>query len=491
MQGKAGFSCFIDKYISKIVYPADRDEMLARLSIRNLYKELKEKKSFTHTYRVERDGAITYFQVKCARVKLEQAVSRFVLGIRNIDGEIRAEMEKNQLLADALEHAQCANRAKTSFLNNMSHDIRTPMNAIIGFTELAQKHIDDPARVADYLGKIEQSSKHLLSLINDVLDMSRIEAGKVQLDEQPDNLSDIIGNLRDIIEADIRSRNLVFTIDTVDVTEEEIFCDRLRLNQVLLNLLSNAMKFTKANGKVSVLLTQYPSAKAGYATYEFRVRDTGIGMSDEFAAHIFEPFTREHTSTVSGIQGTGLGMSITKNFVDMMGGTIAVNSKLGEGTEFIVTLEFKLAAEQPHTLSDKETAHTGESLHGLRILLAEDNELNTEIAVELLTEAGCILETAKNGQEAAEMVENHAPGHYDLVLMDIQMPVMDGYEATRRIRSFREPQLASIPIIAMTANAFEEDRQNALACGMNAHIAKPIDVDKLFDTIQSVQNIKR
>ena len=533
--------------------------------------------------------------------------------------KIEAELEAQRAdLQDALAAAQHANRAKTTFLNNMSHDIRTPMNAIIGFTSLAAAHIDNKEQVQDYLTKIVTSSNHLLSLINDVLDMSRIESGKVKIEEKEVSLPEILHDLKTIIQADIVSKRLDFYIDTVDVVNEHILCDKLRLNQILLNLLSNAMKFTKPGGMISVRILQKRNAPEGYAAYEFQVKDTGIGMSPEFLKHVFDPFERERTSTVSGIQGTGLGMAITKNIVDMMGGTISVDSEVGKGTTFIVSLQFKtcsgpvrkeaipelqglralvvdddfntcssvtkmladigmrpdwttsgkeavlrvkLAGEQndmyavyiidwlmpdmngvevvrrirrligeetpiiiltaydwsdiaeeakkagvtafcskpiflselreilesPFTVKNsEETLPETISFHGNKILLVEDNELNQEIAMEILQQVGFTVEIVSDGSIAVEQMKKAEPGRYDLILMDIQMPVMDGYEATKQIRMLEDPDISNIPIIAMTANAFDEDKKAAIEAGMNGHIAKPIDVSKLLELLGEI-----
>ena len=530
------------------------------------------------------------------------------------------DKKMNQALYEAVRAAETANRAKSTFLSNMSHDIRTPMNAVIGFTTLAVSNIDNKEKVRDYLGKILSSSNHLLSLINDVLDMSRIESGKIHLEETEVSLSDMLHDLKTIISGHIYAKQLELYMDAMDVTDEDVYCDKTRLNQVLLNLLSNAIKFTPAGGTVSVRLKQFPGTKKGSGLYEIRVKDSGIGMSQEFIQRIFSPFERERTSTVSRTQGTGLGMAITKNIVDMMGGTIEVRTEQGKGTEFIVRLPLRIQSEQRSiekiaeledlkalvvdddfntcdsvtkmlvkvgmrsewTLSGKEavlrarqsmelgdafhayiidwrlpdmngievtrqirslgddtpiiilTAYdwsdievearaagvnafcakplfmsdiretlmtaigqkqtgaencilpeTGSDFRGRCILLVEDNELNREIAEEILKQYGFLVDIAENGAVAVEKVKNSAPGTYDLVLMDIQMPVMNGYEATEQIRALEDPALAKIRILAMTANAFDEDRKKALKCGMDGFMSKPIVMEELIRELQN------
>ena len=531
-----------------------------------------------------------------------------------------SDRKMNQALSEAVRAAETANKAKSTFLSNMSHDIRTPMNAIIGFTTLAVSNIDDKERVRDYLGKILSSSNHLLSLINDILDMSRIESGKIHLEETEVSLSEVLHDLKTIISGQIHAKQLELYMDVMDVTNEDVYCDKTRLNQVLLNLLSNAIKFTPAGGTVSVRLREYPGTQRGCELYEIRVKDNGIGMSQKFVQKIFSPFERERTSTVSRTQGTGLGMAITKNIVDMMGGTIEVQTEQGKGTEFIIRLPLRIQPENHRiekiaeleglkalvvdddfntcdsvtkmlvkvgmrsewTLSGKEavlrarqSVEMGDAFHayiidwrlpdmngievtrqirslgddtpiiiltaydwsdievearaagvtafcakpmfmsdiretlmaaigqkqagaednilpaadldfrGRRILLVEDNELNSEIAVALLSEYGFRVDTAEDGAEAVEKVKNSTPGDYDLVLMDVQMPVMNGYEATERIRSLDDPSLAGITILAMTANAFDEDKKKALACGMNGFLSKPIVIEELISTLQN------
>ena len=532
-----------------------------------------------------------------------------------------ADRQVNQVLSDAVAAAETANRAKSAFLSNMSHDIRTPMNAIIGFTTLALSNIDDTERVKDYLGKTLASSNHLLSLINDVLDMSRIESGKIHLEEVEVNLSDVLHDLKTIVSGQIYAKQLELYMDVMDVTDEDVYCDRTRLNQILLNLLSNAIKFTPAGGTVSVRVRQLAGKVRGCGQYEFRIKDNGTGMSPEFAQKIFEPFERERTSTVSRIQGTGLGMAITKNIVDMMGGTIEVQTAQGKGTEFTVCVPMRAQTEQrpvekiteleglkalvvdddfntcdsvtkmlvkvgmraEWTLSGKEavlrarqsiemsdayhayiidwrlpdmngievtrqirslnddtpiiilTAYDWSDIEveakaagvtafcskpmfmsdlretlmsalgqkqtdaaqgllpdknadfkGKNILLVEDNELNREIAQEILREYGFRVDTAENGAVAVEKVSTAAPGSYDLVLMDVQMPIMDGYTATRKIRALDDPARAKLPILAMTANAFDEDRRNALESGMNGFLSKPIVIGDLVQELHKI-----
>ena len=610
----------MEPYIRQCVYEEDQDMLRTAVSLESLKQELKRNKVYTVNYRKINDGDIIYFQMKAVSAGTESGDHGIVLGFRSVDADIRKEMEQNTLLEAALSQANQASKAKSVFLSNMSHDIRTPMNAIVGFTNLAITHMDQTELVADYLQKIKTSSNHLLSLINDILDMSRIESGKIHLDENPCSLPEILNSLRNILQADVHAKQLELQIDTVDIVDEEICCDKLRLNQVLLNLLSNAVKYTGAGGSISMRIIEKAGAPAGYANYVFIIRDNGIGMSPEFVERIFEPFERERNSTISKIQGTGLGMAITKNIVDMMNGTIEVKSEQGVGSEFTVSFTFRLHAEKKElpiieelkncralvvdddfntcdsvsymlgqlgmraewTLSGKEAVLrsqqavmrstdysvyivdwllpdmngvevtrrirklTGDKVpviiltaydwsdieaeakeagvttfcskplflselssclqsvlkpeipetaadetvpaprHTGKLLLAEDVEMNQEIAVAILENAGFSVDVAENGQIAVDMVRKSDPGYYQAVLMDVQMPVMGGYEATQNIRQLENKALASLPIIAMTANAFAEDREAALRSGMNGHIAKPIDVQMLFQTLDSI-----
>ena len=398
--------------------------------------------------------------------------------------EYRKSLEqKNIALQLAVQRETKANLAKREFLFNMSHDIRTPMNAIIGFTALAQTHIDDRGQVEDYLKKISVSSQHLLSLINDVLDMSRIESGKVTLEAKPVHLPELVHELRDIIQAVVSKKDLSLTLDTVGVENEDVIADPLRLEQILINVLANAVKFTPDGGQIGLWIVQKDTAPAGYADFEFHIKDNGIGMSEEFQKHIFEQFARERTSTVSKIQGTGLGMAITKSLVDMMGGRITVKSEQGKGSEFTISLRFPIGEAKT---GQTPPAAKASAFTGKKLLVVEDNDLNLEIASTLLKEAGFEVDTAENGKIAVEKVEAASAGRYDLILMDVQMPEMDGYEATRRIRALPDKKKAAIPIVAMTANAFEEDQKNALNVGMNGHIAKPLDIQKLFQVLSEL-----
>lgn len=566
----------------------------------------------------QKTGEVRWFHVSafCSNIQGEKKYI-LVMSDRTKDKKI------NQALEDAVNAAQSANRAKSTFLSNMSHDIRTPMNAIIGFASLAASNVENTEKVKDYIAKILSSGNHLLSLINDVLDMSRIESGKIHLEETQVNLSDILHDLKTIVSGQIHAKQLDLYMDTVEVVDEDVYCDKIRLNQVLLNLLSNAIKFTPPGGMVSVRISQLHNTSEGKGCYQLRIKDTGIGMSREFAERVFNPFERERTSTVSKIQGTGLGMSIAKNIIDMMGGSIEVKTEQGKGTEFIINLELRLQSAHKKdekikdleglkalvvdddfntcdsvtkmllrvgmrsewTVSGKEAVlrarqaiEVNDAFHayiidwrlpdmngievvrqirglgdntpiiiltaydwtdieveakaagvtafcskpmfmsdlresllnalgqqktnkkeeilpdcdqteyfsGKKVLLAEDNELNREIALEILDEYGFVVETAENGQVALDKISASNPGDFDLVLMDIQMPVMDGHEATRCIRALDDPKLASIPIIAMTANAFDEDKRAALDSGMNGFISKPVVIDEVVETLKGI-----
>ena len=410
-----------------------------------------------------------------------------MLYIQSIVRKKHEAMEREKI------HAVESSLAKSRFLFNMSHDIRTPMNAIIGYTNLARKE-KDITKTRDYLDKIESSSQHLLALINDILEMSRIESGTIELEFLPIDLRGVFDGIRDLFSEQMKQKKLDFQVHTGQVQNQYVWCDRKNLNRVLLNILSNAYKFTPEGGHITTSLFEAGSGENGYGSYEIRVQDSGIGMSREFADKIFTAFERERTSTVSGVEGTGLGMSITKSIVDMMGGTIEVITSPGSGTTIVIRLKLKIAEEKDVTKDQQETTDRTEAepadnaidFTGKRLLLVEDNMINMEIANMILQEAGFTVETAENGKIAVDKVSSSEPGYYDAVLMDIQMPVMDGYEATREIRALHNKDLANIPILAMTANAFKEDELAALEAGMQAHIAKPVDVEQLMKTLASV-----
>ncbi len=582
-----------------------------------LAERLQGKRSLSHTFQTV-EGVWLLSLIVPQRYDKSGNIEAVLIANRDVTAEKQREIEQDEALRNALANAEHANKAKTVFLNNMSHDIRTPMNAIIGFTALAVSHIDEREHVLDYLKKINTSGKHLLSLINDVLDMSRIENGSVKIENVDVHLPDVLHDLRAIMQGNIGAKQQDLYVDTQDVVHEDIITDKLRLNQVLLNILSNAVKFTPVGGSIYVRVTEKPCLRDGYATYEFRIKDTGIGIDKEFQEHIFDSFARERSVTESGIQGTGLGLAIAKNIVDMMNGTIVLNSEKGKGSEFIVTLDCritgkpvqyepipalhghralvvddnadtcmnickmlrKIEMQADWTTTGKEavmrareaweegtsfavyiidwmmpdmngietvrrirrvigddtpiiilTAYDWEDIEaeareagvtafvakplflselqkvlndpgltqekkqcetpsqkyaGKKILLAEDNELNREIAVAILEEAGFVVDTVNDGSDAVERMAGAFEDQYDLILMDIQMPKMDGYMATREIRTLSNNKKANIPIIAMTANAFEEDRRKAFEAGMNGHIAKPINIRTILQTLDEV-----
>ena len=407
---------------------------------------------------------ITYLQFKMRRYR---------------DALHEKELEK------AILEAKNANEAKTRFLFNMSHDIRTPMNAIIGFSELLEKHIDEKDKAIDYLGKIKSSSNFLLSLINYVLEMARIESGKLVLKKEVGCVTELIESLTDVFETGVKKKFITYSCKT-DIQHKYVICDEIKVREIFINIIGNSVKYTPEGGKISVSVKEEPFEKENYIAYRIIVEDNGIGMSKEYLPHIFEEFSREHTSTESKVTGTGLGLPIVKSLIDMMGGTIEVESQLGCGTKMTVVLPFELASEkQILEEKQKEKEKISDSILGKRVLLAEDNELNAEIAMTVLKENGLKAERAANGKQCIEMLKKMPEDYYDMILMDIQMPEMDGYEATKLIRHLDDAR-ADIPIVAMTANAFEEDRQKALENGMNAHVSKPVDMNMLFKVMAQI-----
>ena len=593
-----------------------RADYLEFVDVNTMAARLRAHTSLVFTGRTVHDLWFTTLLIP-QRTDDDGNVTAVLVATRDSTAEKQAEKEQQDALRSALAAAEHANKAKTVFLNSMSHDIRTPMNAILGFTALATTHLDTPALVKEYLQKISVSGQHLLSLINDVLDMSRIESGTIKLDNAPVHLPDVLHDLRTIIQGNISAKQLDLYIDTQDIRHEDIITDKLRLNQILLNIVGNAVKFTPAGGTINIRVTEKPCPRSGCTTFVFSVKDNGIGMSPEFQQHVFDSFAREQTATRSGIQGTGLGMAITKNIVDMMGGTITLKSEQGKGSEFTVTLDCKISKtsvkSQPipelrgaralvvdddaqtcmsvskmlreiemaadWTTSGKEAILRAQEAHeqgrdfkvyiidwlmpdmngietvrrirkviepgtpiiiltaydwsdieqeareagvtafvakplfmselravlthtqtepqpmqmpqhtgyaGKKVLLVEDNELNREIATAILEQAGLQVDSVEDGTDAVARMNTAAEDQYDLILMDVQMPRMDGYTATRKIRAMENPRKANIPIVAMTANAFDEDRKKAFAAGMNAHVAKPIDMAVLSHTLDEI-----
>ena len=382
-------------------------------------------------------------------------------------------------LEKAVHEAKCANEAKTRFLFNMSHDIRTPMNAIIGFADLLEKHIDEKERVLDYIGKIKSSSEFLLSLINYVLETARIESGKTTLKKEVCCASRLIESLIDVFEPEVCKKGLTYSY-TKDIEHEYVMGDETKVREIFINIIGNSLKYTPAGGKITIDIREIPFDRENYIAYKIVVEDTGIGMSEDYLPHIFEEFSREHTSTESKVVGTGLGLPIVKALIDLMGGTIEIESEAGKGTKTTVMIPFEIATqEQILEEKQKEKEFVPEDIKGKRILVAEDNELNAEIALTVLKEKGLLVERAANGKECVEMLKEKPADYYDMILMDIQMPEMDGYQATEMIRNLGDSR-AAVSIVAMTANAFEEDRQKALDAGMNAHVSKPVDMNVLF-----------
>ena len=471
-------------YVNSLVFSEDREMMLKAGSVENIRNELSGKKAFTTTYRSDNNGDPHYCEMRFVKVGDEDSAPRAVaLGFADKDDELREKIEQRNTLDKALADAEAANIAKTTFLFNMSHDIRTPMNAIIGFTNMAQKHIDDTEKVVDCLEKVESSSQHLLSLINDVLDMSRIESGKIIIEEKPVSVKSCTEDLYDMIAPSAKDKGIDLYFDFAgSIEHDRVFCDELRVNRVLINILNNAVKYTNPGGRITYEIHEIPCERDGYSRLKFDITDNGIGMSKEFMSHLFEAFAREQSSTVSGIQGTGLGLAITKELVELMGGKISVQSELGKGTAVSIVFDFRNVEAVVNTETDEACGDVA-VLNGKRVLLVEDNELNREIAKDILEEYGMQVEEAEDGiyavQKCVDMIEKGLEYYYDIILMDIQMPIMNGYKATSEIRSLADPYNTHIPIVAMTANAFAEDKQRAFEAGMDDHLAKPINIDEL------------
>ena len=480
----------IRMYAENLVHPEDRASFLAVSRFDYVMAEIQSKGVLKYRYRTVYNGEVEYFQYKVVGLGDGPDYDSIVIGFSNITKEASKEAEMKEKLTKALQDAQQASIAKSTFLFNMSHDIRTPMNAILGFTKLAKRNAEDSRKVTDYMSKLEIAGEHLLGLINDVLDMSKIESGKIILEPVRVDLITLAGNVRNMVEEEMKKRNLSFSVDVSDVTDSIVLCDELRMNQVILNLLGNAMKFTPEGGSVSVVIEQGMFQPDGKCVYRFLVKDTGIGMSKEFQKHAFDAFEMARSSTISHKQGTGLGLAISKGIMEIAGGTIEIESEEGEGSTFTISVPLYVLPEEESEYV-AETRRKERDFTGKVLLLVEDNEMNRELAEELLTDEGFVVETAEDGTVAVDLLKysvTRGKSRYDAVLMDIQMPIMDGYEATAKIREFDDPAIADIPIIAMTANAFDEDRKHALEAGMNAHVSKPINMDKLLDTLADLLN---
>ena len=479
------WSKIIPSYAEMMVSDNTNGEFENQLGLETLRSQEKD---YSMTYEFKLETGINYHQVRVAFVKKKDGTRMAVVGTRNIDSLIKKERMQEEKLKKAYAAAENANKAKTEFLNNMSHDIRTPMNVILGYNHLMKSQLTESKQL-DYQKKIEQSGKLLLAIINNVLDMARIESGKIKVDENYERVGEVVDEIISTFSSEAEEKEIHLS-GSMKVTHRNILCDGTKIREIYVNLVSNAMKYTPRGGNVTITVEELPCEKEGYMKVKSEIKDTGIGMSKEYLPTLFEPFSREQNTTTRRIGGTGLGMPIVKKMVDLMGGSIEVASELGKGTVFTFTLMHKIADRKFYSQKTEaaETSEMGKNLSGKHVLLAEDNDLNAEIAVTVLEETGIVIERVEDGIQCVNRVAQMSPGTYDLILMDIQMPNMDGYKATRCIRRLDDKKKAEIPIIAMTANAFAEDRKKAFDAGMNGHIAKPIDMEKLGAVILSVLN---
>lgn len=482
-----GYLWYTSEYIEEWVHPDDRQMVSVITSPGCIREKLLNHKTFYVNYRIIDNGEIQYLQLRVVNVGNKNHISQIVMGYRSVDEELRREMEQKQMLEEALNNADLAITAKNIFLSNMSHDMRTPLNAIFGYTVLARKYTSNSEAVEDYLEKIESSGRQLLDLIDKVLEISWTETNDVQLEELECNLCDIMQDLYNMLLPQAQKKNINLSVNSSRLMHYDVFSDPGKLKQLFMHLSNNAIKYTEYGGRVDVSLVELERLPNDQIVCQFTVEDTGIGIGEEFLEHIFEPFEREKNTTLSGVHGTGLGLTIVKNITEMMGGRIEVKSNAGKGSRFTVTLRLRIQ-EQPLSISNGNE-DTLSQLMNHKILLVEDNEINLEIETEILQGLGFVIETAENGSIAVEKIKEAAPGEFALVLMDIQMPVMDGLQATQLIRKIENPDLARIPIIALSANAFESDRKMSIESGMNAHLTKPIDVPLLLETL--VKTLKK
>ena len=472
-------------YINNFVAPSDRERLEKELTLENIIANTSSKKVFGVVFKRVVGDKECYYRIEFAQVQLPNGKTGIVAGFKDVDEDVRKEQEIQQVLRDAIDSANASSKAKSDFLSSMSHDIRTPMNGIIGMTAIATAHLDDRERVEDCLKKISEASSHLLSLINEVLDMNKIESGKVELNEENFNLSELVNTLLAMTKAQLESHRHTLKLDVADVVHENVIGDSHRIQQVFVNLMSNAIKYTPDGGTISLSVAERPTNAHGVACYEFVFEDNGIGMTEEFQKHLFEPFTRANDKKTAAIQGTGLGMTITQSLVRMMGGDIQVKSKPGEGSRFAVTIYLKFLDVQNAEARKEDPLKNLEDLkfEGKRILLVEDHPVNAEIAKNVLQMTGLEVEWVVDGEAAVERMAGSNEGEFDLVFMDIQMPNMDGYQATAAIRAMTT-YARRIPIVAMTANAFADDIRKAKEVGMNGHISKPLDFKELAKILQ-------
>ena len=440
---------------------------------------------------IEMDMESAYtFLSKSSRNSLQIAIAAAIVALlllvcvyHILQNQRAKDREQQMLLRKSAAAAEAANKAKSAFLFNMSHDIRTPMNAIIGYAELSRNHLHEPDKLSEYLSNIRTCGQKMLSIIDNILEIARIENNQIVLEESICNIEESFDSCIVMFNTAVQEKHQTITVHK-QVANPYVYIDSSHLSEIVLNVISNAIKYTGQNGKIDCCLTQKPHEDADWCYMEISIADNGIGMSEEFQAHIFESFSREHSSTISGIEGTGLGMGIVKNLVELMHGTIEIQSSPGKGSTFTICIPCRTARKEEAEPRKSSSDRPQKTLAGKRILLAEDNDLNAEIAIELLSEEGLLVDRVSNGVACVEKLEKAAPDFYDLILMDIQMPVMNGYDATRKIRQLEDPFRSSIPIIAMTANAFAEDRQKALFVGMNDHVAKPVDMNVLIPVLE-------
>ncbi len=479
------YTWFMSDYIQEWVYPEDKEIFADSIDPNYIRKHLEKQDTFYFNYRVLCEGEIRFLQLRTVNVGDSDQVSQIVMGFRLVDDEIRQELEQKTMLEEALNNANLAIRAKNTFLSNMSHDMRTPLNAVFGYTTLAQKNIDDRDQVSKYLKEIDFAGRSLLDLIDKVLEISWTEANEEHIIEVECNLIDIVQDIQNTVLSHATKKEIYFELDTSELEHPDVYADSDKLRQALLHLASNGVEYTENGGRVSLRVTE-AEPRNGYVEYQFIVADNGIGIREDFLEHIFEPFEREKNTTFSGVYGTGLGLTIAQNFVEQMGGNIQVDSVLDEGSTFTITLRLRIQ-ERPST-SDTGIENIISRLKSQKILLVEDNEINQEIETEILGGLGFHIEIAENGKIAVDKVKNSKPGEFGLILMDIQMPVMNGREAAETIRGLENRELASIPIIALSADAFESDKRKSIESGMHAHLTKPMDVPLLLETMASIWN---